>query len=105
MVIFLSACVERILQLFTNFYLQRKFSIFLRNNHDCKVVDPFKARKRYTVTESLDLIVSVIERNPMRIFLNLNVNGGVCILTRQMVILDLFQPTTRRLYLFFLVVI
>ncbi len=40
-------------------FLQRKFSIFLRNDHDCKVVDPYKARKRYTVTESLDLIVSV----------------------------------------------
>jgi hypothetical protein len=58
MVIFLSASVEEILQLFTNFYLQRKFSIFLRNDHDCKVVDPYNARKRYTVTESLDLIVS-----------------------------------------------
>ncbi len=56
-VIFLSVCVEGILQLFTNFYLQ--FSIFLRNDCDCKVVDPYKARKRYTVTESLDLIVSV----------------------------------------------
>jgi hypothetical protein len=30
MVIFLSACIEGILQLFTNFYVQRKFSIFLR---------------------------------------------------------------------------
>jgi hypothetical protein len=29
------------IQLFTNFYLQRKFSIFLRNNRDCKVVDPY----------------------------------------------------------------
>ncbi len=45
------ACVEVILRLFTNFYLQRKFLIFLRNDHDCKVVDPYKARKRYTVTE------------------------------------------------------
>jgi hypothetical protein len=35
------ACVEGILRLFTNFYLQRKLSIFLRNNHDCKVVDPY----------------------------------------------------------------
>ncbi len=52
MVIFLSACVEGILQ-FTNFYLQRKFLIFLRNDCDCKVVDQYKARKRYTVTESL----------------------------------------------------
>ncbi len=57
--IFLSACVEGILQLFTNFYLQRKFLIFLRNDRDCKVVNPYKARKRYTVTASLDLIVSV----------------------------------------------
>ena len=56
---FLSACIEGILQLFTNFYLQRKFSIFLRNDRDCKVVDPYKARKRYTVTESLDLIASI----------------------------------------------
>ncbi len=38
---------------------QTKFLIFLRNNCDCMVVDPYKARKRYTVTESLDLIVSV----------------------------------------------
>ncbi len=38
---------------------QTKFLIFLRNNHDCMVVDPYKARKRYTVTESLALIVSV----------------------------------------------
>jgi hypothetical protein len=59
MVIFLSACVERILRLFTNFYLQRKFSIFLRNNHDCMVVDPYNARKRYAVIESLDLIRNI----------------------------------------------
>jgi hypothetical protein len=47
-----------------------KFLIFLRNNSYCMVVDPYKARKRYTVTESLDLIVSVKQRNPIRIFLN-----------------------------------
>ncbi len=34
---------------------QTKFSIYLRNDHDCMVVDPYKARKRYTVTESLFL--------------------------------------------------
>jgi hypothetical protein len=45
------ACVEGILQLFTNFYLQRKFSIFLRNDRDCKVVDWYNARKRYAVIE------------------------------------------------------
>ncbi len=32
MVIFLSACVEGILRLFTNFYFQRKFSISLRGH-------------------------------------------------------------------------
>jgi hypothetical protein len=44
---------------------QTKFLIFLRNNHDCMFVDPYKARKRYTVAESLDLIVSVKQRNPI----------------------------------------
>jgi hypothetical protein len=34
------------------------------------VVDPYKARKRYTVSESLDLTVSEKKRNPIRIFLN-----------------------------------
>ncbi len=57
--LFLSACVEGILRLFTNFYLQRKFLIFLRNDRDCKAVDSYNARKRYTVSESVDLIVSV----------------------------------------------
>ncbi len=32
---------------------QTKFLIFLRNNRDCMVVDLYKVRKRYTVTESL----------------------------------------------------
>jgi hypothetical protein len=52
MVIFLSACVEGILRLFTNFYLHQKFLIFLRNDRDCKPVDPYNARKRYAVIES-----------------------------------------------------
>ena len=56
MVIFLSAWVEGILWLFTNFYLHRKFLIFLRNDRDCKAVDPFNARKRYAVIESSDLM-------------------------------------------------
>ncbi len=38
---------------------QRKLSIFLRNNRVCMVVNPYKTKKRYTVTESLDIIVSV----------------------------------------------
>jgi hypothetical protein len=41
MVIFLSACIEGMIWLFTNYYLQRKLSIFLRNDHDCTVVDPY----------------------------------------------------------------
>ncbi len=49
----------------------------MRIDRDCKVVDPYKARKRYTVTESLDLIVFVKERNPIRIFLNKSAIGGV----------------------------
>jgi hypothetical protein len=38
-VIFLSACVEGLVPLFTIFYLHRKFLIFLRNNCDCKAVE------------------------------------------------------------------
>jgi hypothetical protein len=77
MVIFLSVCIEGILQLFTNFYLQRKFSIFLRNDRDSKVVDTYNARKRYAVTEILDLIRNIPWslscfckiKNPIRNFL------------------------------------
>ncbi len=39
MVIFLSACVDGILQLFTNFHLHRKFLIFLWNDHYCKAIE------------------------------------------------------------------
>jgi hypothetical protein len=39
MVILLSAWVEGILQLFTNFYLHRTFLIFLQNDLDCKAVE------------------------------------------------------------------
>jgi hypothetical protein len=59
MVIFFSTCVEGILPLFTNFYLQRKLSIFLRNNRNCKVVDPYNTRKRYAAIESLDLMRNI----------------------------------------------
>ncbi len=34
-------CIEGILQLFINFYLKRKLSIFLRIDRDCKDVDPY----------------------------------------------------------------
>ena len=70
-------CVEGILQLLINFHLQRKFSIMLRNDCDCKVVDQYNARKRYAVIESKDLLRNIPwlascfykKRNPIRIFL------------------------------------
>ncbi len=46
-------------------FVQRKFSIFLKNDHDCKVVDPhFFIKKVLDIFENyraerLDLIVSV----------------------------------------------
>ena len=55
MAIFLMACVEGIIRLFTIFYLHREFSIFLRKDGDCKDVDLKNRRKSYIVIESLDL--------------------------------------------------
>ncbi len=52
-------CFEGILQLFTNFYLHRKVSIFLRNDSDCKDVDLYNTRKRYAVIESSDLMRNI----------------------------------------------
>ncbi len=40
-------CVEGILQLFTIFYLHRKFSIFLRNDCDCKAVENLDILRNY----------------------------------------------------------
>ncbi len=59
MLTFLSACVEGILQSFTNFYLRRKLSIFLRNDRESKAVDLYNTRKRYTVIESWDLMRNI----------------------------------------------
>ncbi len=60
MVIFLSACVQGILWFFTNFYLQRKFWIFLRNDPDCKTI----YTDRYTkVSEQLSSTGSTARRN------------------------------------------
>jgi hypothetical protein len=59
MVTILSACVEGIPRLFTKFYLHRKFSIFLRNDCDCKAVDSYNARKRYAVIENSDLMRNI----------------------------------------------
>jgi hypothetical protein len=36
---FFSARIEGILRFFTNFYLHREFSLFLRNDRDCKAVE------------------------------------------------------------------
>jgi hypothetical protein len=36
--------------------LHRKVLIFLRNDHDCKVVGLYNTKKRYTVIESVDLM-------------------------------------------------
>ncbi len=38
-IFFLPVCIEGIVQLFTYFYLHRKFLVFLRNDHDCKAVE------------------------------------------------------------------
>ncbi len=89
--IFLSAWVEGILQLFTNFYLHRKFSIFLRNDSDCKDVDLYNTRKRYAVIESSDLMRNIswlaswfskIKKPNKHCSGNQSVIAGVCILTR-----------------------
>ncbi len=45
--------------IFTNFYLHRKVSIFLRDDSDCKDVDLYNTRKRYAVIESLDLMRNI----------------------------------------------
>jgi hypothetical protein len=39
--------------------LQRKFSIFLRNDRDCQVVDPYNSRKRSAVLESSDFMRNI----------------------------------------------
>ncbi len=40
-------CIEGLLQIFTIFYLHRKFSIFLRNDHDCKAVEALDILRNY----------------------------------------------------------
>jgi hypothetical protein len=52
---FFSACVEGILQLFTNFYLHRKFSIFLQNNCDCKAVEAPIFLRNYCDCKAVEL--------------------------------------------------
>ena len=91
MVIFLIECIEGILRLFTNFYLHRKVSIFLRNDSDCKDVDLYNKRKRYVVIESSDLMRNIswlascfskIKKPNKHCSGNQSVIAGVCILTR-----------------------
>jgi hypothetical protein len=38
---------------------QKVFFKFLRNDHDCKIVDPYNARKRYAVIKSSDLMRNI----------------------------------------------
>ncbi len=59
--IFLSVWVEGILQLFTNFYLQRKVLIFLRNDCDFKVVQCKKEISRIRKFGSYEKYTLVIE--------------------------------------------
>ncbi len=75
--------------IFTNFYLDRKVLIFLRNNSDCKDKDLYKTRKQYTVIESrmrniswLVSCFSKIKKPNKHCSENLSVIAGVCILTQ-----------------------
>ncbi len=79
----------RILQLFTNFYLHRKVSIFLRSDSDCKDVDLYNTRKRCAVIESLDLMRNIswlascflkIKKPNKHCSGNQSVIAGVCII-------------------------
>jgi hypothetical protein len=76
--------------IFTNFYLHRKVSIFLRNDRDCKDVDLYNTRKRYAVIESSDLMRNIswlascfskIKKPNEFCSGNQSVIAGVCILT------------------------
>jgi hypothetical protein len=76
--------------IFTNFYLRRKVSIFLRNNSDCKDVDLYNTRKRYAVIESSDLMRNIswlascfskIKKPNKHCSGNQSVINGVCVLT------------------------
>ena len=74
--------------IFTNFYLYRNDSIFLRNDSDCKDVHLYNTRKRYAVIESSDLMrniswlascLSKIEKPNKHCSGNQIVIAGVCI--------------------------
>ncbi len=84
-------CVEGILRLFTNFYLHRNVSIFLRNNSDCKDVDLYSTRKRNAVIEKSDLTRNIswlascfskIKKPNKHCSGYQSVIAGVCILTQ-----------------------
>jgi hypothetical protein len=73
------------------FLLTQKVSIFLRNDSDCKDVDLYNTRKRYTVIESLDFTRNItwlascfskIKKPNKHCSGNQSVIAGVCILTR-----------------------
>jgi hypothetical protein len=74
--------------IFTNIYLHRKVSIFLRNDRDCKDVDLYNTR---TVIESLDLMriiswlascFSKIKKPNKHCSGNQSVIAGIRVLTR-----------------------
>jgi hypothetical protein len=77
--------------IFTNFYLHRKVSLFLRNDSDCKDVDLDNTRKSYAVIESSDLMRNIswlancfskIKKPNKHCSGNQSVIAGVCVLTR-----------------------
>jgi hypothetical protein len=69
-------CVEGILQLFTNFYLQRKLSIFLRNDRYCKAVEGFD------IFEKLLLLLGCCIEGILRLFTNFFLHRKVSIFLR-----------------------
>ncbi len=76
--------------IFTNFYLHRKVSIFLRNDSDCKDVDLYNTRNRYAVIESSDFMRNIswlascfskLKKPNKHCSGNQSVIAGVCIMT------------------------
>ncbi len=69
--IFLSACVEGILRLFTIFYLHRKFSIFLRNVCDCNQNNDLCNQKLFptTTTKRHNSTTGMVGKYHLKLFL------------------------------------
>ena len=69
-------CIEGIVQLFTNFYLHRKFSIFLRNNCDYKAVEALD------IFEKLSLLKGCYNEGILQLFTNFYLHRKVSIFLR-----------------------